>query len=82
MNIATATPMKLQKGLYGFIFEMGTGTAKLQMKDHNSPSTSAFVDVPDSSYTESGTFNLTIASDCTVQAVLTGDAECYLLNAQ
>lgn len=70
----------LHAGRYGFVFEMSSGTAKLQIKDHND-SDSAFVDVPDTSASGSTAFNLDVANSCKIKVVLTGDAEAYLLQA-
>lgn len=80
MQILTAVPVVVGKGQLGVIMEMTTGTAKLQIKDP-SASGSAFVDVPDSYVSSSSSYNVNLANQCTIQAVLTGDAECYILNA-
>lgn len=81
MQLTNNQEFRCNKGQFGFIFEMSSGTAKLQIKDHND-SDSAYVDIPDTSSSSSTAFNLDIKNDCSIKVVLTGDAECFMLQAQ
>lgn len=59
-------------GEYSYKVYIGTGTAKLQMRDGNE----AWTDVPDTSVSASAGKTLKFAGE--VKAVLTGDAVVYL----
>lgn len=68
----------LDRGKYTFLYEMSSGSAKLQIKSATD-SGSSFADVTDSSKTSSDQITVEVHGSSKVKAVLTGDAECYLL---
>lgn len=74
----TGVEHKVDRGKHTFLYEMSSGSAKLQIKSSDD-SGSSFADVTDSSKSASDQITIELYGSSVIKAVLTGDAVCYLL---
>lgn len=76
-QLTSNTDLKLAGGEYVITNAISTGTATLQMSVEGAP----FVEIPDAVFSSSDVSRYTLPK-CTIKAILTGDATCYIDKVQ